>query len=170
MGGWLLLRNLTSFDALLLTIDKVPREVGYQWGRSYADALVMMVPRAVLANKPERNLFNRLLRPEESGWMAMSLPAEGYLNFGLAGLLLEAVALGIIYRALYTYRQRKEGNEGALLAYALGVACFGLAWRGGLLGGQVGLLLSYVMLLGVLTAIGRRPGAQETQTAREGAS
>ncbi len=147
IGGWLLLRNLTSFDALLLTVEKVPREVNYQWGRSYVDAVAMVVPRQIYKKKPERNLFNRVLRKNDVGSMAMPLPAEGYLNFGLAGLLLEAVLLGIIYRMLYAYRARHQTNAAAILAYALGVAFFVFIWRGGLLGGHLGLLGAYAVLL-----------------------
>ena len=148
IGGWLVLRNLTSLDALMLTVAKVPQEIDYQWGRSYVDAVVMLVPRWLYEEKPQRNLFNRLLREGRGSWMAMPLPAEGLLNFGLAGVLLEAVFLGIVYRALYAYRARHPHNEGAILAYGLGVAFFGLIWRGGLLGGHLALLLPYGVLLG----------------------
>ncbi len=147
IGGWLVIRNLTAFDALMLAVGKVPRETGYQWGRSYVDAVAMLVPRQIYKDKPRRNLFNRLLRKEQAGSMAMSLPGEGYLNFGLSGLVLEAVLLGIIYRALYAYRGRHRDSEAAILAYAIGVAFFGLICRGGLLGGHLGLLGAYMILL-----------------------
>ena len=75
--------------------------------------------------------------------MALSLPAEGYLNFGLAGLLAEALVLGIAYRAAYSYRQRHPGSEPALLGYAIAVPVFGLVWRGGLAGGGLGHLIGY---------------------------
>jgi len=141
--GWLIARNLTAFDSLMLVAQRVPDEVGYQWGRSYADAVRMIVPRWLYAEKPQRNLFNRLLRPGRSGSMALSLPAEGYLNFGLAGLLAETLVLGIAYRTAYSYRQRHPGSEPALLGYALAVPVFGLLWRGGLMGGGLGHLIGY---------------------------
>ncbi len=150
IAGWLVLRNLTAIDALMLTAAKVPEEIGYQWGRSYVDAVAMLVPRWMYTDKPQRNLFNRLLREGRAGSMAMSLPAEGLLNFGLGGLLIEAVVLGIVCRALYSYRARHPRNEVAVLSYALGVAFFGLIWRGGLLGGHLGLLLGYGVLLGAV--------------------
>ncbi len=94
----------------------------------------------------------------------MPLPAEGYLNFGLAGLLVEAVLLGIIYRTLYAYRARHQTNAAAVLAYALGVAFFVLVWRGGLLGGHLGLLGAYAVLLAaVVLGCGlRRQRTEET--------
>jgi len=141
--GWLIARNLTAFDSLMLVAQRIPGEVGYQWGRSYADALGMVVPRWLYAKKPERNLFNRVLRPGSSGSMASSLPAEGYLNFGLAGLLAETLVLGIAYRAAYSYRQRHPGSEPAIFGYALAVPVFGLVWRGGLMGGGLGHLIGY---------------------------
>ena len=81
IGGWLVIRNLTAFDALMLTVGKVPSETGYQWGRSYVDAVAMLVPRQIYGEKPRRNLFNRLLRKEQTGSMAMSLP--GRRRYGL---------------------------------------------------------------------------------------
>jgi len=141
--GWLVARNLTAFDSLMLVSQRVPKEVGYQWGRSYVDAIKMVVPRWLYAEKPERNLFNRLLRPGRSGSMALSLPAEGYLNFGLAGLLAETLVLGIAYRTAYSYRQRHPESEPAILGYALAVPVFGLLWRGGFMGGGLGHLIGY---------------------------
>ncbi len=141
--GWLIARNLTAFDSLMLVVQRVPREVGYQWGRSYVDAIKMVVPRWLYAEKPQRNLFNRVLRADRSGSMALSLPAEGYLNFGLAGLLAETLVLGIAYRAAYSYRQRHPRSEPAILGYALAVPVFGLLWRGGLMGGGLGHLIGY---------------------------
>ena len=141
--GWLVARNLTAFDSLMLVAQRVPGEVGYQWGRSYVDAIKMVVPRWLYAEKPQRNLFNRALRPGSTGSMALSLPAEGYLNFGLAGLLAETLVLGIAYRAAYSYRQRHPGSEPAILGYALAVPVFGLLWRGGFMGGGLAHLIGY---------------------------
>jgi len=143
VGSWLVLRNLTAFDALMLVTAKVPQETAYQWGKSYADAVRMIVPRWLYSQKPERNLFNRVLRPGWPGSMALTLPAEGYLNFGWAGLLAETLLLGVIYRALYVYRKSHPSSESAILAYALAVPFFGILWRGGLLGGSLGHLLAY---------------------------
>jgi len=143
IAGWLVLRNLTAFDSLMIVAQRVPEETGYQWGRSYVDAIKMIVPRWLYAEKPARNLFNRVLRPDGSGSMALSLPAEGYLNFGLAGLLAEALVLGIAYRAVYSYRQHHPRSEPAILGYALAVPVFGLLWRGGFMGGGLGHLIGY---------------------------
>ena len=150
VGGWLLLRNLTAFDALMLVAEMVPGQIDYQWGKTYADAVVMIVPRWLYKDKPRRNLFNRLLRPHRAGSMALPLPAEGYLNFGGAGLLLETLLLGVVFRALYSYRRRHPHNEGAVLGYALSVPFFGLLWRGGLVGGHLGYLLAYGSLVVLL--------------------
>jgi len=147
IAGWLVARNLTAFDSLMLVAQEVPEEIGYQWGRSYVDAIKMILPRWLYAGKPERNLFNRLLRPGKSGSMALSLPAEGYLNFGLAGLLAETVILGVAYRAAYNYRQRHPESEPAILGYALAVPVFGLLWRGGLMGGGLGHLIGYATVV-----------------------
>ena len=155
VAGWLLLRNLTGFDALLLVTEKVPEQISYQWGRTYADALTMIVPRWLYERKAQRNLFNRLLRPLRAGSMALTLPAEGYLNFGGAGLLLETLLLGVLYRALYSYRARHPHSEVAVLGYALAVPFFALFWRGGLMGGHLGYLLScggLVVLLALFCA------------------
>jgi len=150
VGGWLLLRNLTAFDALMLVTEMVPGQIGYQWGKTYADSVAMIVPRWLYKDKPRRNLFNRLLRPHRTGSMALPLPAEGYLNFGGAGLLLETLLLGVVYRMLYSYRNQHAHNEAALLGYALAVPFLALFWRGGLVGGHLAYLIAYGGLLVLL--------------------
>ncbi len=169
--GWLVLRNLTAFDSLMVVTQRVPESIKYQWGRSYFDAIKMIVPCWIYPEKPRRNLFNRMLRPNREGSMALTLPGEGYLNFGLAGLLAETLVLGIAYRTAYSYRQRHPGSEPAILGYALAVPVFGLLWRGGLVGGGIGHLLGYgAVVIGVvlfcsgprwMVARGKETGASE---------
>lgn len=143
-------RNLTSFDALMLSLEGIPEQLDYQWGRGYWDALMMIVPRAVYPDKPQRNLFNRALRPGRTTSMALPPPGEGYLNFGWGGALLGGVLLGLIYRGAYIYRQRHPDNEGVLLAYAFFFAFFIIIFRGGLMGGHLGLLAVYLVLIGAV--------------------
>ena len=152
LAGWFFVRNLTSFDALMLVVAATPGQLDYQWGRGYLDSLVMMIPRQLHPNKPQRNLFNRVLRPGRTTSMALPPAGEGYLNFGWGGALLESVLLGLLYGAIYVYRQRHPGNEGVLLTYAFFVAFFIIIFRGGLLGGHIGMLATYLVLLGAVSA------------------
>jgi len=149
IGSWFFVRNLTSFDALMLLLEDMPKELDYQWGEGYWDALVMIVPRAIYSDKPQRNLFNRVLRPNRNTSMSLPPAGEGYLNFGWGGVLLEGVLLGLIYRVAYTYRQRYPDHEGVLLTYSFFFAFFMIIFRGGLMGGHLGLLVVYLMLIGV---------------------
>ncbi len=151
MAGWLLVRNLTSFDALMVAAGGVPQRIDYQWGRGYLDALAMMVPRWLYADKPMRNLFNRVLRPGRTTSMALPPAGEGYLNFGWGGALLESVLLGLIYGVAYAYRRQHPANEGALFTYAFSVAFFMIIFRGGLMGGHIGLLIVCLVLIALVT-------------------
>ena len=149
--GWFFLRNLTAFDALLLAVEGIPERLDYQWGRGYLDSLVMLVPRRWYADKPQRNLFNRALRPGRLTSMSLPPPGEGYLNFGWGGVLLGGALWGLLYGAAYAYRQRCPAHEGVLLTYAFLLAFFVIIFRGGLLGGHLGLLAVYLVLIGAIS-------------------
>ena len=151
VAGWFFMRNLTSFDALMMAKGRIPEDLDYQWGRGYVDALVMMIPRWLYPDKPERNLFNRALRPGRTTSMALPVPGEGYLNFGWGGVLLESVLLGLICRVVYAYRQQYPNNEGALLTYAFFFAFFVVIFRGGLMGGHIGLLAVCLVLIAAVS-------------------
>ena len=83
--------------------------------------------------------------------MALPVPGEGYLNFGWGGVLLESVLLGLISRVVYAYRQQYPNNEGALLTYAFFFAFFVIIFRGGLMGGHIGLLAVCLALIAAVS-------------------
>ncbi len=147
VAGWFLVRNLTSLDALMLTMKAIPGRMDYQWGRGYLDSLLLTVPRQLYPDKPHRNLFNRVLRPGRTTSMALPPAAEGYMNFGWGGVLLETSLFGLIYAVAYAYYRHHADNEGALLLYAFAVAFFVIIFRGGLMGGHIGLLIVYLALI-----------------------
>lgn len=86
------------------------------WGRQLLGALLFWVPRALWPAKP---VGTGAFLAEKMGlaWknVAMPLPAEAYINFGWAGLVIAAVGFGVLLRYL-DHRYFDRGD---------------LDWRGG---------------------------------------
>ena len=71
--------------------------VGWLWGKTYIDSLLLPVPRSIYPSKPEWYGIDDITRSmgwPESTQSAVTMPGEAFASFGLAGLLV-AVPLGI---------------------------------------------------------------------------
>ena len=96
-----------SFQLLNITVNEVPRSEPYWLGASWRDAMIHVVPFA--QGVALKQGFNR---EEPSTWVTVNyfgsrragkgfnVIAEGYLNFGPIGVLVQMLALGMLMRWL----------------------------------------------------------------------
>jgi hypothetical protein len=85
----------------------VPDVEPFQYGRTYADIPLMLVPRAIWADKP---VFNYMkgewgryiagVTPETEA-VGMGMVAEFYFNFGTVGVIAGMFLFGIFLRGLW---------------------------------------------------------------------
>jgi len=92
------------FDAHqnIVTISRYVDEFGVSWGQQLLGSLLFFVPRAIWPNKPTGTGYTAILALEQSDFANVSAPqvAEGYVNFGLIGVILFAWIVGSVTRKL----------------------------------------------------------------------
>jgi oligosaccharide repeat unit polymerase len=149
-----------SGDQLVIAFDRIEN---YYWGQTIVeDVAITYVPRAVFPSKPIVYGTTRLQEAvlpgiiiSEGGYggtFPVSVLAEGYANFGLAGLMLVPFATGALLRALYEKSQAHGGMNTVILALALGQALGALRGFGAFLAGII-----FVMAVSWLFYIFRVP-------------
>lgn len=103
-------------------VSLTPNTIPYQYGGTYSYFLVAVVPRAIWADKPIAGEANRYYAvtyniTTELGakrtTFGASLIGEGYINFGLAGVILVMALQGaFLYFLQYMFAGTKSGPGG----------------------------------------------------------
>lgn len=159
------------------TAHTVPTERDFEWGRTYLVSAVRQVPSPIsnrLLGPPTDSasyIFRDLIHFNNADQgLGYTIPAEGYLNFGWAGL----IAVSLFYGAAVSYSHRwfrVVGNRALNCLYLIVVATLPLSIRSDALGAVKAVLYPY-LLIGCVLAVarsveGRRPAIA---TARGGAA
>lgn len=114
--GDALVFNRNFGDATITShiVHHVPEILPYQSGATIAGYLIAPVPRAIWPDKPlisvGPQIGSAIYGNERSG-VPPGMFGDMYLNFGVAGILLGSVALGLILAAVDRWRQRVEGRS-----------------------------------------------------------
>ncbi len=98
--------NLGDFDTytMLLNTVRYTRDFGLTWGRQLSGLLLFFVPRVMWENKPIGSGFLIGQTYKFSLYnISCPLPAEGYIDFGIPGLVIYAV----LYAMLCSYMDSK---------------------------------------------------------------
>lgn len=118
-GLWeLIIKSFSScyleghFDAhqMLITTVRYVEEFGLSWGRQILGALLFFVPRSLWPGKPEGTGHTTIVGLDQFYFSNVSanLTVEGYMNFGLAGIVLFAVLVGILARRVDDFYWRRR--------------------------------------------------------------
>lgn len=106
------------FDShqMLITIMRYVDQFGITWGRQLLGALLFFVPRSIWPGKPEGTGHSAIVALDQFYFTNVSAnPAvEGYVNFGIVGVVLLAVLIGVLARradAFYWRRREKRWEE-----------------------------------------------------------
>ena len=115
--GNLIGRNYVENSKTISIIKAIPRDIDYQFGKTYFDSLLMLVPRAIFPSKSTVNLDtiigNKIYDCYSFGSCAIppGVIAESYLNFGLIGVpVLAALAGALIGLVDRRYRVAQLGS------------------------------------------------------------
>lgn len=118
---------VVPFETLPQMIRAVGGEISPLWGLSFVRAALFYIPSAVF---PERPLPIANWYMQEFYGVGFGLNegrqffilAEGYLNFGVAGVFVVMAIWGIFLGVLRELRMRARGDPGALLLYSVTLA------------------------------------------------
>ncbi|MHB1328577.1 MAG: O-antigen polymerase [Gemmatimonadales bacterium] len=120
----------SEFGATLATIgdvsSAVPSQDSYRGGTTYLEAFAVVVPRKIWPNRPPGagEWYVERFYPEVAeagGAYAFSPVAEAYLNFGVTGIVVIFLCLGLIVSRLDRGVVRMAGNSTAAAFYGIGV-------------------------------------------------
>lgn len=100
--------NYNDMSAHIYTV--VPSRLPYEWGGTYADIPMVLVPRVIYPDKPVADSYTRgrwLIRlglqtreTVQQTAIAIPMPAEAYWNFGWPGVFGVALLLGMAVGAM----------------------------------------------------------------------
>lgn len=123
-------------DSLITCTATVPDYLPYQKGKTlYLLPLTVFVPRAFWPEKPKIGLGtffreNIWKGPRDhartGGQIAITQIGELYINFGLWGIMIGMLILGVFHRVVYHYSivGHQRGSYSVLLFYFAAVLCF----------------------------------------------
>lgn len=143
-----------NFDAysMLIQVEHYVSSFGHANGFQELGALLFFVPRAIWPGKPTITgpmVFEAFNKPFTN--VSTSIPAEAYVDFGVAGVLLVGFFLGLICSRTdlsYWKACREEQVSFIRLYYPFLLPLFFFTMRGSLMAG-----LPYVVGFGVVCAI-----------------
>lgn len=123
-----------DFDVLKQTIDSVSYvdSQGIIWGSNFLGVLLFWIPRSLWPGKP---MGTGSIIAQHHGYsytnVSSPLPAEAYVGFGVVGLILVMLGIGICVSSL-EYRVRLRPCPYSSILYSLSVAFAIIIMRGSL--------------------------------------
>ena len=128
------------YDAhqMFISIQRYTDEFGITWGRQMLGALLFFVPRAIWPNKPIGTGHMAIIALEQNEFTNVSAPlvAEGFVNFGIVGVILFGIALGaLVYVLDYKYWKNEDRLSLIRIMYPFGMFQFFFILRGDMMSG-----------------------------------
>lgn len=117
--------DISPLDVFILEIEKIPSQVSYRYGGSLLETVYQPIPRSFMHHKPAVLTAwykSELLNRTDGGGIRSSALGEGYVNFGVVGVVLLMALYGVMGKAFYS-RLRKSAAPDcfALVFYAIAV-------------------------------------------------
>ncbi len=124
------------FDAfgMIISIGRYVAEFGISWGKQLLGAALFFVPRSLWPGKPEGTGHTAIVELKQFYFSNVSapFPAEGYVNFGIFGVILFALLLGMLVAALDRryWKHRGAGLRLSDMLYPFSMFMFFFLMRG----------------------------------------
>lgn len=135
------------------TAAHVPSEMNFAYGSSILDGAIRQLPSPLalrLLGPPEGSgtlRFRQIVGYQDpNNGLGFSLPAEGYLNFGLLGAGIICLFLGLLLSFLYGLSQSHAGTTLGKYLYPLALSSFAFALRSDFYGAVKGFLYPAIFL------------------------
>lgn len=103
-------------------IDMTPEYVPFWNGESYLTFPISLIPRAMWPTKPSKNIgqvfghrYGFLFKKDKHTSINCPLVVEAYMNYGIVGVFLIMLFIGLIYRFLLIKFTSKHSGGGSLI-------------------------------------------------------
>jgi hypothetical protein len=119
LGAVIVLNRFCGFDSLAILLQNVPTPFNYIWGADFFGAVFALIPRAIWPEKPGSEsvrIFDREILASDYATTSPYPMAEGYLNAGLAGLLLVMFATASLQGGLHGAFKNSKSEHPLLIA------------------------------------------------------
>ncbi len=159
-------QNLVENGKTISIVKAVPQVIDYQLGKTYVDAVLILVPRAIFPDKTTVNLDtiigNKVFECDAFG--ACGVPpgmlAESYLNFGAFGAIVLPALFGVLIGKLDA-RYRRVRSRGLFdLFYLYSFVFCGMAILGSGMSSVITQVLTQGIELGLVWLIAGRHTAR----------
>jgi oligosaccharide repeat unit polymerase len=112
-----------DFETCPFLIQQISNGMSYQWGKTYFEAPLILIPRSLYPNRPltASQWFTDKFFPEvakDLGGRPLFFLGEAYLNFGIVGPLVLMFLVGLVCRILHAYRRLNQFRPESALLYA----------------------------------------------------
>jgi len=110
-----------GLDSLAIAMDRVPKEEPYTLGSELSLVAVAWIPRKVWSDKPiisvGKIFYEKFYPPifHKGTSVAVTLPGEFYWGFGIVGVIIGMLVVGVLWRFLFEYLVRHEENLSNIL-------------------------------------------------------
>jgi hypothetical protein len=175
-AGWASLSRdaFLQLQTLMILLDGVPDRLPFQLGEPYLANFLAAIPRTVYPGKPpvgtevfSRAFFEDLLAGGTS--IPTSLVGEFYLNFGVVGIVVGCVVVGVLLRAGYSWLRRNRARPEVVTTYAF--LCGSLMpWIRGDTFGPTVFFLSAVVPMWLIVGLSRDRSAASLDVRNRGIS
>lgn len=124
-----------AYTTFTMTFDSV-KEKGISMGRQLLGVFLFFVPRDMWPTKP---IGSGAYMGENLGWsftnVSCPLPGEGYINFGIFGIVLFGTAFGFITKIMdrFYWEKRSQAKTKFDILYVISLMMFFFMMRGDLL-------------------------------------
>ena len=169
-------QNLIENGKTASIVKAVPGRLDFQFGKTYVDAVLVLIPRSLYPDKTTVNLDtvigNKVFECDAFG--ACGVPpgfvAESYLNFGPIGVLVCAALYGLLIGKLDArFRTSSKGSLFDLFFLYSFIYC-GMAILGSGMSGVITQVITQSAELAIIWAIAGRRTAARAETARNRAN
>ncbi|MGH2108675.1 O-antigen polymerase [Aerococcus urinaeequi] len=114
LSDYFLAGDFDAFSMLARSII-ITKQVGFSWGHQLLGSVFFFIPRAIWPTKPVGSGYTVAIL---FGWdfvnVSMPLIGEGYINFGIFGVIALGIFMGIVLKKMdfhYFYRVKNEGKK-----------------------------------------------------------
>jgi oligosaccharide repeat unit polymerase len=134
--GNLVGQNLIELSKMISIIKAIPEQLDFQYGFSYLNSILILIPRSLFPDKPFVNLDTTIGQVVFgcNAFGACAVPpgllAESYLNWGVSGLFVAPILIGVLVGKLdLKFRVARPGGTFEIFYIVMGIY-LGMAFLG----------------------------------------
>jgi oligosaccharide repeat unit polymerase len=165
-------QNFVEHSKMISIIKAVPEKLDFQYGFSYLNSVLVLIPRSLFPEKPFVNLDTTIGQTvfDCNSFGACGIPpgllAESYLNFGVAGLFVMPVVLGLLVGKLdLQFKLSRPGGKFQIFYLTTGLY-LGMAILGSGIASSITETLNQIVLIVFLCLVCQRRESLEAAHSR----